>query len=203
MNLVVKNLSKSYNKQRVIQELSFRCESSILGIAGANGAGKSTLMQMLAGLLSADNGTVNWHLNGNTFTPSEIKKNLGYAAPYVQLYDELTVSENIGFLAELHTMPDADKTYILSLLNRFDAETLYEKHYGELSTGQQQRVKLAASIVHRPSVICLDEPGSNLDKKGIQLIENFVNDLSDTGTMVVIASNNSGELDLCEQVIEL
>lgn len=203
MELVVNNLSKSYNKQQVLQSLSFRSETSILGIAGANGAGKSTLLQIISGLLTSDSGSVSWLLNNGTFSPAEIRKKMGYSAPYVQLYDELTAGENIGFLAELHNMKDIDKTYILSLLNRFEAETLYDKYFGELSTGQQQRVKLAASVVHNPVVVCLDEPGSNLDEKGIRLIEQFVRKLSDNGTMVIIASNDAGELELCKQIIEL
>lgn len=203
MELVVNKLSKSYNKQQVLQNLSFRSESHLIGIAGANGAGKSTLLQIISGLLPPDNGTVRWHNGTESTNPAQFRKKLGYSAPYVQLYDELTAGENIGFLAELHNMTEADKPYIFSLLERFEAEHLYDKPFGEMSTGQQQRVKLAASIVHKPVVVCLDEPGSNLDKKGIRLIEKFVEQLAGSGTMVIIASNDAGELKLCEQIIEL
>lgn len=201
ITLNVSKLFKSFKQTDVITDLSFNWQSGICGIAGSNGAGKSTLMQILLGLIKPSAGNVSWNVDGDPVSRNDIRKVAGFAAPYMQLYEELTPFENLQFLRDLHSGSELAEP--AALLNRFKADLFAHSPYGELSTGQQQRVKLAAALIHNPQIICLDEPGSNLDRDGIELIEDLVSEARSSNKMVIIASNNSTELAMCDDVISL
>ena len=201
VQLQAASLTKRYGKKPVFNDISFLFSGSVLGIAGANGSGKTTLLKCLTGLLKPSSGTVTWKLAEKPLQPSDLKSHIGYAAPYIQLYEELTVSENLQFLCDLgknHVTPDLNKH-----LRRYDAEDFADSLFGNLSTGQQQRVKLAACTVKDPAILILDEPGSNLDKKGKEIVESMVEEYSQNGKMTLIASNQSDELELCNEIIDL
>jgi ABC-type multidrug transport system ATPase subunit len=201
IHLSVDSLQKRYGNHVVLRDLNFSCNTTILGIAGVNGSGKSTFLKCCTGLAKPTSGSINWTLDQNEITPSDMKLRVGFAAPYIQLYEELTVTENLQFLHDLQNSRGNFNPE--TILTRFDAEHLAEKLYGNLSTGQQQRVKLASSIIKNPPVLVLDEPGSNLDIAGKQLVEKLVSDCRDDGIMVLLASNQSDELDLCDQILDL
>lgn len=201
IRLSVNKLTKIYGNHVVFKDLSFRFETGVLGISGSNGAGKSTLLQCLAGLLKPTSGSIDWSDSGTFIKHDELKNLLGFAAPYVQLYEELTALENLNFLNDLH--PAKKTSTPASLIQSFNANEFQNSFYGELSTGQQQRVKLAAACIHQPRILCLDEPGSNLDEKGISLIDSLVENLRNANKTVIIASNQTRELDLCDSIIQL
>jgi ABC-type multidrug transport system ATPase subunit len=202
--LQVQQLTKRYGNQVVLKNLNFLCSKPILGIAGANGSGKSTLLRCISGLLKPGHGKVTWILNGQQLTPDKLNGKIGYVAPYIELYESLSVTENISFIQDLRRngITGSRKGHT-ELLKEFQAEAFSGKAYGDLSTGQRQRVKLAAAMVHNPYILFLDEPGSNLDSQGRSLIESLVNKLSSLGKMIVIASNQADELDLCDEIIDL
>lgn len=202
ISLEVENLSKKYTGKTVLKALSFSHSQGILGISGANGSGKSTLLKCLAKLLKPTDGAIHWVDQGEELDQSEVIKQLGYAAPYLNLYDELTVFENIEFLANLSN-PSQTHDSIQELLSRTHILELQNKLFKTLSTGQRQRVKLAASLVKEPSILLLDEPGSNLDKDGHQLVADLVQSEVQKDTLVIIASNDANEMALCDQVISL
>jgi ABC-type multidrug transport system ATPase subunit len=202
ISLEVENLSKKYTGKTVLKALSFSHSQGILGISGANGSGKSTLLKCLAKLLKPTDGAIRWVDQGEELDQSEVIKQLGYAAPYLNLYDELTVFENIEFLANLSN-PSQTHDSIQELLSRTHILELQNKLFKTLSTGQRQRVKLAASLVKEPSILLLDEPGSNLDKDGHQLVADLVQSEVQKDTLVIIASNDANEMALCNQVISL
>lgn len=202
ISLEVENLSKKYTGKTVLKALSFSHSQGILGISGANGSGKSTLLKCLAKLLKPTYGAIRWVDQGEELDQSEVIKQLGYAAPYLNLYDELTVFENIEFLANLSN-PSQTHDSIQELLSRTHILELQNKLFKTLSTGQRQRVKLAASLVKGPSILLLDEPGSNLDKDGHQLVADLVQSEVQKDTLVIIASNDANEMALCNQVISL
>lgn len=195
------SLSKRYENNLVFKDLSFETVSPVVGIAGENGAGKSTLLKILAGLLKPASGFIQWKKDGLEWDYTEFKKSLGFLAPYVQLYEELTVYENLAFILKLRNQGCMDK--IEGLLSSLDAIQFAHSRYASLSTGQQQRAKLAAALVYEPHVLMMDEPGSNLDAKGKKNVEEIVERYRSTDSMIVIASNLNYELDLCDQVIEL
>ncbi|MDZ7720476.1 MAG: ABC transporter ATP-binding protein [Balneolaceae bacterium] len=195
------NLEKRFGSKTVFSNLSIETNTPVLGIAGINGSGKSTLLKCLAGLLKPTSGIVQWRVNGHDINRTDLKKVLGFAAPYIQLYEELTVRENLEFIQNVRSLNP--KQSLADLLEPLGARKLIDINFGELSTGQQQRIKLAASFIHNPDILLLDEPGSNLDEAGKEVITTLVDQFKNSGRMVVIASNQQHELELCNEIIEL
>ena len=101
ITLHVQQLSKRFIKKAVIQDLSFSHETGVLGIAGANGSGKSTLLKCLSFLLKPSKGKVSWLEEGTELETLQVKSKIGFAAPYVNLYAELTARENIKFITNI------------------------------------------------------------------------------------------------------
>lgn len=201
IHLSVQNLAKSYGQQAVFSNLSFETGPCVLGVAGPNGSGKSTLLKCLAGILKPSGGIINWRENEQPISGGKLKDILGFAAPYIQLYEELTVIENIRFIGEVRrNQLQIDPTEVL---NETEAFGFSDSFYGDLSTGQQQRVKLAASICHQPDILFLDEPGSNLDIRGKKLVKRIVDRYRQNSKLVILASNQIAELNLCDEIINL
>lgn len=203
IDLKVTSLYKHFGKKNVLSDLNFSSKSSIIGIAGVNGSGKSTLLRCLSGLLKANRGEIVWRLNDKTLTKSELRNHSGYAAPYVELYEELTVNENLNFILKLRSVENKNGSLTEETLIKVNALELSDQFYGDLSTGQRQRIKLVSALLHKPNILFLDEPGSNLDAGGRDLIEKIVNKYREPNHMVVLASNLEQELQLCDQIIEL
>lgn len=202
ISLSVQALSKSYNRKPIFTDLSFDHNDGILGVAGTNGSGKSTLLRCLAYLTRAQKGSFKWIDKEVELPKEEIKKTIGYAAPYINLYDELTVYENLEFLLQAAGLP-TQITHINSQIDQVQMKDHRKKLFKSLSTGQRQRVKIAAALIRKPDIIFLDEPGSNLDKSGHDLIKRIVNMQKAKNKLVIIASNDPKEIKLCDQVIEL
>lgn len=201
IHLTVKSLMRRYGSNVVFSDLSFETGPAVLGIAGRNGSGKSTLLKCISGLLKPSSGTIAWKLNGNPVPKNTLRHNLGYAAPYISLYEELTVYENLKFILdirkskEFHTI---DKN-----LSELECMAFRNNLYGSLSTGQQQRVRLAAALIHQPEILLLDEPGTNLDKYGRKNVADIADAYRNHSKLLILASNASHELDLCDSIIDL
>ena len=199
LQLSVQNLRKRFGGNRVFNDITLTHKGGVMGIAGANGSGKSTLLQCFAGLIRPTSGQVEWYKKEQQIDLQKITKHLGYAAPYINLYEELSCSENLEFLLQLRNTTDVPAA-VQAALARTEIQNLGDQLFGKLSTGQQQRMRLAAAIVHQPKVLFLDEPGSNLDEKGRMLIESLVAEFKEADKLVIIASNNPDELALCNRV---
>lgn len=202
ISLQVQGLTRKYNRKTILKGLTFAHSKGTLGIAGPNGSGKSTLMKCLAFLLRPNAGTIQWSENGSPLPSEKVRSLIGYAAPYINLYEELSVTENLEFLAKLGGSTPEPGFY-RELLEKVQMHGFEHRLFKTLSTGQQQRVKLAASLVRSPGILFLDEPGSNLDEKGNSLVANIVQEQAQNNTLVIIASNDMREIGLCDQVIEL
>lgn len=201
IQLKADNLEKRFGKKTIFSNLTIRTRVPVLGIAGVNGSGKSTLLKCLAGLLKPTSGSVWWMVDEKKIERTDVKNRLGFAAPYVQLYEELTVRENLEFIQNVRSLNQ--KKSLSDLLEPLGAKQLLDVHFGELSTGQQQRIKIAASTIHNPAILLLDEPGSNLDSAGKDIIVSLVEEYRRLNRMVVVASNQQDELSLCDEIIEL
>lgn len=201
VTLKVNSLAKSYASESVFQDLSFQFEGGIIGIAGPNGSGKSTLLRCISGLTLPSSGSVVWQVDGKEYSNKTVSGVLGYAAPYVQLYEELTAIENLTFIRDLRSNQGCEP--ITKLIDTFEITEFSDSLFGELSSGQQQRVKLAASSIHQPKILCLDEPGTNLDEAGHDIIKQMTRTCVDEGGMVLLASNQNRELELCDDVLNV
>jgi ABC-type multidrug transport system ATPase subunit len=198
-SLRVQNLSKHFGTAHIFEKVSFAHEHGILGISGPNGSGKSTLMKCLAGLMRPAAGELEWREGDRALDSSSLKEYIGYAAPYINLYPELSCEENLRFVLQLRGMKIRDSS-LENALTKTDINGMAAQPFGKLSTGQQQRLRLAAAIVHQPNILFLDEPGSNLDEKGRRLIKSLAAEFSNSEKLVLIASNNPDELALCDRV---
>jgi len=202
ITLNVIQLAKSFGANTVFSDVAFEHQADTLGIAGSNGSGKSTFLKCLGGLLRPSNGTIEWKENGNTLSKEEFKTLLGYAAPYINLYDELSCRENLEFLSKVRHDPESN-AQITNWISNVELTHVADQPFGTLSTGQQQRLRLASALFHDPQILLLDEPGSNLDEAGRALISDIAHIFRASDKLLIIASNNPDELALCEHVFSI
>lgn len=157
ISIQVKELGKRFGKRVILSNISFTHKKGVLGIAGSNGSGKSTLMKCLAGIWRPSKGTVSWQINDEETDYKRFKALLGYAAPYINLYDELTCFENLNFLLQFKNSYNK-KGDIRKALKQTDMLEYRDQPFQNLSTGQQQRMRISAALVHQPEVLFLMSP---------------------------------------------
>lgn len=202
LKLSVNNLSKRFGQRNIFRKVTFELTEGITGIAGPNGSGKSTLLKCLSRLIRPTKGSIQWFRNDNEIPPSLLKDYLGYAAPYVNHYPELTCRENLNFICKLRSIDSSDE-HIETILKFVGIAHKADELFGNLSSGQQQRIKLAGAIIHSPDILMLDEPGTNLDRKGHELIEQISKRWLEDKKILIIATNDPQELELCDQIIHI
>jgi ABC-type multidrug transport system ATPase subunit len=159
-------------------------------------------MKCIGGLLIPSSGRVSWKRNTSELSGPDIKILTGFAAPYVSLYKELSVRENLEFLLRLRKMKTERET-LAQLIDKVGLAHVKEQPFDRLSTGQQQRARLASAMLHDPEVLLLDEPGSNLDQNGHELIEELAGFYGSGSRLMILASNNDQELALCDRVFSI
>lgn len=202
ISLHVIQLAKSFGTKSVFADVTFEHQNNTLGIAGSNGSGKSTFLKCLGNLLRPTTGTVTWKKDGQSLSQEHVQKVLGYAAPYINLYDELSCRENLAFLTKIRHEGSYENS-IEEWIQKTGLKHVADQPFGKLSTGQQQRLRLASALFHDPEILLLDEPGSNLDEAGRALISEISSQFTSSQKMLILASNNLTELKLCEQVFSI
>lgn len=159
----IKGLSKNYGELKALDNVSIEIKSkTIFGLVGPDGAGKSTLIKILCGLLKPDSGYV--EILGIDLSKGieKIKNDIGYLSQRFSLYTDLTVDENIEFLADIHGLKDFKKRR--DELLQFTRLTNFRKFLaGKLSGGMKQKLALACTLIYRPRIIFLDEPTTGVD----------------------------------------
>jgi ABC-type multidrug transport system ATPase subunit len=202
ITLSVKQLKKSFSPNIIFSDVSFTHQSTALGIAGSNGSGKSTFLKCLSGLLPPSSGNITWKDKGTALNKTALKNKLGYAAPYINLYNELSCHENLEFISKMRHRSHSVKTIDL-WISKVGLRHAIDQPFGKLSTGQQQRLRLASALFYDPDILLLDEPGSNLDEEGRDLISEIVTAFDAPEKLIIIASNNPDELSLCERIFSI
>jgi heme exporter protein A len=208
MRLVADSLSRSFGTRKVIGPLSFRLEHGrVLGIAGANGSGKTTLLRTLAGLIRPSGGSARIFFEGEEagtgHEPREVPWCIGWVAPDLALYGELTAEENLTFFEEVRgRVSTTGRARALLEGVGLPPESHSKKSLSSLSTGQRQRVKLAYATLHDPGVLLLDEPGANLDEAGRAVVQKIVASQRSRG-IAIIASNDPRDLALADETVSL
>lgn len=202
ISLQVIHLAKSFGTNNVFSEVSFEHQANTLAITGSNGSGKSTFLKCLGNLIRPSSGTIKWKKNDQILSREHFQRIVGYAAPYINLYDELSCRENLSFLTDIRHETNSENA-IDKWLGKVGLADVSEQPFGKLSTGQQQRLRLASALFHNPEILLLDEPGSNLDEAGRALIAEITDQFRSSQKMLIIASNNPAELNLCERVFSI
>lgn len=195
--ITVEKLSRRYGDVTVVDDVSFEVRPGrTTGFVGANGAGKTTTMRMVMGVLAPSAGEVLW--NGTPITP-EVRRTFGYMPEERGLYPRMKLRDQLVFFARLHGMSGAEATRRTDeLLGHFGLEDRADDLLDELSLGNQQRIQIAASLVHRPSALVLDEPFSGLDPLAVESMVDLLQ--REAGDLPLLFSSH--QLDLVERLCD-
>jgi heme exporter protein A len=196
------NLIKFFGRRLIFDGINFSFSSrNIYGISGPNGSGKSTLVKIIADLISPTRGKVVHKYGERIIEPEDLHNYLGFVSPYLFLYDEFTAEENLIHSASIRGIKfnKERSDYLLGELNLFDRRKDLVRGY---SSGMKQRLKFIFALLHEPQLIILDEPTSNLDNSGKEIVYKIISEESKKN-LIVIASNEDSDLHLCTEVIEL
>ena len=203
MSIAVRNLTKLYNGQPAVSDISFDVKTGeILGFLGPNGAGKTTTMKIITCYMPPTQGTV--EVDGmNIFERSlEVRKRIGYLPELNPLYMDMNVLEYLAYSAELHGITGQGASARLrEMVQVCGLQDVRHKDIGELSKGYRQRVGLAQAMIHDPEVLILDEPTSGLDPNQIVEIRNLIKQLGRAKTVVLSTHILSEVQATCDRVI--
>lgn len=199
MSIEVSSVTKVYDSQKALNGISFSIKKgSIVGFLGPNGAGKSTMMKILTGYINPTEGTV--FVNGINVleNPIEAQKNIGYLPENNPLYTEMYVKEYLQFQASIYKVA---KENIAEIIVKVGLTPEVHKKIGQLSKGFQQRVGLAAALLHNPEVLILDEPTTGLDPNQLVDIRALIKEIGKDKT-VLFSTHIMQEVEaVCDRVI--
>lgn len=195
-SLTIDGISKSYGDVIALDDVSFEVRpGEIFGFVGSNGAGKTTTMRIVLGVLAADAGEV--RLGGKP-VDLDLRRTIGYIPEERGLYPKMKVGAQLAYLAELHGLSRADAR---ASVDRWTRRLGIAERVGDtvdaLSLGNQQRVQLAAALVHDPDVLVLDEPFSGLDPVAVDVTSEILIEKANTGVPVIFSSH---QLDLVQRL---
>ena len=196
--LDVDGISKRYGEVVALRDMTFDVRAGELyGFVGSNGAGKTTAMRVILGVLAADAGEVRW--SGRPLTLST-RRRIGYMPEERGLYPKMTVGSQLTYLARLHGMSAAAaKASTDRWLERLGVARRRDDEVQKLSLGNQQRVQLAASLVHDPRILVLDEPFSGLDPVAVDVMSEVLREKAAEDIPVMFSSH---QLDLVERLCD-
>ena len=199
MSIEVHAVSKYYGIQSALNEISFSAKKGeIIGFLGPNGAGKSTMMKILTGFILPSKGTV--FVSGINIlkNPIEAKTHIGYLPEQNPLYEDMYVKEYLQFQASIFKV---SKEVTATIIKTVGLMPEVHKKIGQLSKGYQQRVGIAAAIIHNPDVLVLDEPTTGLDPNQIQEIRTLIKELGKEKT-ILFSTHIMQEVEaVCDRVI--
>ena len=201
MSIIVTNLSKSYGKQKALDNLSIEIKSGqITGLLGPNGAGKSTLMKIITGSLLPDEGMV--EINGVNVAdqPLKVQQSLGYLPEHNPQYLELYVKEYLAYVASIYKV---EKSAVDRVIEQTVLGPEQHKKIGSLSKGYRQRVGLAAALIPDPEVLILDEPTTGLDPAQLIEIRALLKNIASNKTVLFSTHIMQEVVELCSSCIFL
>lgn len=202
MRVILSSVSKTFGRETVFKGVDLVLEpGSRTAILGPNGSGKSTLLQVIAGAAMPTSGTVAHELNGITLEAELVYRHISIAAPYLGLYEELSLQEAIDTHCAFKrfrgnpSVKDVARTALL--------EKDLQKPVRNFSSGMKQRLKLTLAILSDTPLLLLDEPGSNLDAKGLDWFRDLLNANLDGRTLVVASNRQAEETFACPSSVEV
>jgi heme exporter protein A len=197
--LTVQGLAKRFGSRKVFSDVSFELATGeSIAIIGPNGSGKSTLVMTLLSHYLPTKGVVNYDEDGRRLEDWEVRQRSSLVSPYLFLYDHLTAEENLTFFATVSGENLTGKE-INSLLSRVGLEGRGADLVGEYSSGMKQRLKYAVALLNSPAYLFLDEPTSNLDEQGKNVVREVVDEYR-SKAIIVIATNEKEEQGLAGAV---
>jgi ABC-2 type transport system ATP-binding protein len=198
--IAVEGLTKSFGGKRVVDNLSIDVRRGrVFGFLGPNGSGKTTTIRMLCGLLTPDAGRGTC-LGYDILTQQrEIKRHVGYMTQRFSLYEDLSIRENLDFVARVYGM-DGRKARVDGALAQLGLEGRQRQLAGTLSGGWKQRLALAACILHEPELLLLDEPTAGVDPKARREFWDEIHRLAGEGLTVLVSTHYMDEAERCHEI---
>ena len=196
----VRDLTKIFGKKRVVDAVSMRVErGEIFGVLGPNGSGKTTTIRMMCGLLTPDGGTGTCLGYDIRRQQRQIKRRVGYMTQRFSFWDDLTIRENLDFIARLYQMPERRRAVDRSL-DELGLRTRGAQLAGTLSGGWKQRLALAACMLHQPELLLLDEPTAGVDPKARRDFWDELHGLAARGVSVLVSTHYMDEAERCHKL---
>lgn len=196
----VEGINKHYGNKHVVKDLALQVkEGEIFGFLGPNGSGKTTSIRMLCGLLTPDSGKGTC-LGYDVLTQSvEIKREVGYMTQKFSLWDDLTIGENLEFVARMFGMQQRREA-VSQMLEELGLAGRRDQLAGTLSGGWKQRLSLASCLLHRPKLLLLDEPTAGVDPKARRDFWEEIHHLSASGITVLVSTHYMDEAERCHRL---
>jgi ABC-type multidrug transport system ATPase subunit len=199
----VRGLRKSFGTRLVVDGLDLQLpEGQICGFLGGNGSGKTTTIRLLCGLLKPDGGGGTCLGFDLIRESAQIRRQIGYMTQRFSLYADLTVAENLGFIASLYQMPAPGRA-VAHVMERVGLADRAGQLAGELSGGWKQRLSLAGCVLHQPKLLLLDEPTAGVDAKARREFWDMIHDMAAEGMTVLVSTHYMDEAERCHRVIYL
>ena len=202
MQVELSDIAKRFRKEWIFEGITTVLEHhSAVSILGSNGSGKSTLAQIIAGYITPTQGSILWKQNEIDIPRERLFKHVAICSPAIQLWEELTLKENVELFLQFKNMPTC------SDYREFAHLIQLEKHANHslktYSSGMKQRVKLGLSILSDAPLLILDEPCSHLDSAAVAWFQNLLNKNSDSRLILVASNSDEREIFGCNTSIDI
>jgi len=197
-----RGLTKQFGQLRAVESLDLDVpRASIYGFLGPNGSGKSTTIRMLCGLLTPNEGSAIVLGSKIPGDAKELRPKIGYMTQKFSLYSDMTVAENLQFMAEIYSYPrHARATRIDELLEKYNLDRQRRQFADTLSGGQKQRLALACAVLHKPQLLLLDEPTSAVDPQSRRDFWANLFRLAEAGTTILVSTHYMDEAERCHRL---
>lgn len=196
----VHGLTKRFGQRVVVDNVSLTIRrGEIMGFLGPNGSGKTTTIRIICGLLSADSGegrVLGLDLRRDA---RRIKREVGYMTQRFSFYEDLTIAENLGFVARLYGLTPR-RDHVSRTLDQLDLTSRRDQLAGTLSGGWKQRLALAACVMHQPKLLLLDEPTAGVDPKARREFWDEIHRLAAAGLTVLVSTHYMDEAERCHRI---
>ena len=200
--IVARGLTKRFGKKTAVDHLDITVRrAEVYGFLGPNGSGKSTTIRMLCGLLVPTEGEIEVLGRKLPQNAEAVKRSIGYMTQKFSLYEDLSVRENLEFLAAVHGVTGAKgRQRIDEMYQRYNLGDLKDQLAGTMSGGQKQRLALAGAVLHEPELLLLDEPTSAVDPQSRRDFWDALFDLSEAGTTLLVSTHYMDEAERCHRL---
>jgi ABC-2 type transport system ATP-binding protein len=199
----VRDLQKSFGAHRIVHGLNLQVASGeVCGFLGANGSGKTTTIRMLCGLLTPDSGSGTCLGLDIIADAPRIRRHVGYMTQRFSLYEDLTVFENLDFVARVYQLRNRRQA-VPDLLERMRLTGRADQLAGHLSGGWKQRLALAACVLHEPKLLLLDEPTAGVDAEARREFWDLIHDMAGEGLTTLVSTHYMDEAERCERIVYL
>ena len=199
ISITAEKIEKKFGNTLLFSNINFNlAKGDSFYITGPNGSGKSTLLQILAGIQKPTSGSIIYSSDNSIIERDDYKNFFGFTGPQVNPYDMLTAAENLMFTSS----ENADENLINEYLGKFGLYRHRNKPVKFYSSGMKQRLRLIHALIDNHEILMLDEPCSNLDTNGRDILYKILGEIK-INKMIIIATNESGDINLCAKGINL